>query len=536
MTTAATTATNKNTQKLDIYDTTLRDGTQGEGVNLSLADKLAITQALDDFGVDYIEGGWPGSNPKDEAYFEQVQDLKLHHAKISAFGSTRRAKVSAAEDANLQKLVAANADVTCIFGKTWDFHVIEALRIELSTNIEMIADSVAYLKQQTGKTVFYDAEHFFDGYKANPEYALDTVEAAWNTGAECLILCDTNGGSLPDDITAAVQSVYTRIPDARIGIHAHNDGGLAVANTLAALAAGCVHVQGTVNGFGERCGNADLCLVIANCELKLGYTCLPEGKLSQMTEMSRLVWERANLIGPANQPFVGKAAFAHKGGIHVSAVQRNAKTYEHIEPESVGNVRRVLISELSGRSNVLTKLSNRYPQLTDNDVIAKVLNEIQDRENEGYSYEAAEASFDLLVRRHVGQHRSLFDLQYYRVHGIGTHGGDNVLVEASCKLKIADEEYLCAAEGNGPIDALSHVLLQALCPAYEVLKGLQLVDYKVRVVNSADGTAAKVRVLIEHRFQHCRFSTLGVSENIIDASWNALVEACEFAVLSAEDR
>ncbi len=524
-----------NDTTLEIYDTTLRDGTQGEGVNLSLADKLSLTQSLDWLGVDFIEGGWPGSNPKDEAYFEQVKELSLNNAKISAFGSTRRAKVTAAEDANLQKLVASGADLCCIFGKTWDLHVTDALRITLEQNLEMIADSVAFLKAETGKTVFYDAEHFFDGYKANNSYGLDTLEAAWKAGAERLILCDTNGGALPHEVSAAVAAVFERIPDAKLGIHVHNDGGLAVANTLAAVEAGCIHIQGTINGVGERCGNVDLCSVISNLELKMGYKCLPDENVKRITEISRLVWEKANLIGPNNQPFVGKSAFAHKGGIHVSAVQRNALTYEHVAPEAVGNERRILISELSGRSNVLDKLANRYPQLTDNDVISAVLNEIQNQENAGFSYEAAEASFDLLVRRHVGEHRKIFDLEYYRVHGIGTHGGENVLVEATAKLSVNGDPQLCAAEGNGPVDALSHALLKALTPGYPVLKDLNLVDFKVRVVNSADGTAAKVRVLIEHRFHHRRFSTIGVSENIIDASWMALVEACEYAVLSAED-
>ena len=355
---------------IEIYDTTLRDGTQGEGVNVSLQDKLALTQALDRIGVAYIEGGWPGSNPKDEAYFQEVQKLELTTAKVTAFGSTRRARVTAEEDANLQKLVASGADVCCIFGKTWDLHVTDALRIELSDNLEMIADSVRYLREATGKPVFYDAEHFFDGWKANPAYALDTVQAAFDAGAERLILCDTNGGSLPSDITKAIAEVLERMPEAQLGIHVHNDGGLATANTLTAIQAGCIQVQGTINGIGERCGNVDLCSVIPNLELKMGYRCLPEGKIQSLTELSREVYERANMVGPVNQPFTGKAAFAHKGGIHVSAVQRNAMTYEHIEPEAVGNVRRILISELSGRSNVVAKLANRYPQLNDNEVVS----------------------------------------------------------------------------------------------------------------------------------------------------------------------
>ncbi len=520
---------------IEIYDTTLRDGTQGEGVNVSLDDKIFLTGLLDELGVDFIEGGWPGSNPKDEAYFAEIQNSTRTHAKVTAFGSTRRAKLTPAEDPNLQKLVASGADVCCIFGKTWDLHVTDALRIPLETNVEMIADSIAFLKEATGKPVFYDAEHFFDGYAANPPYALDTVEAAWKSGAERVILCDTNGGSLPNHITAAIAALKERVPDIALGIHTHNDGGLALANALAAVEAGAVQVQGTINGFGERCGNVDLCGVIANLETKMGFHCLPEGGLSQLTKISRIVWERANLIGPVNQPFTGKAAFAHKGGIHVSAVQRNSKTYEHIEPELVGNERRILVSELSGRSNVNAKLLNRYPQLTDNTLIAAVLEDIQNRENDGYSYEAAEASFDLLVRRHVGEWKPLFELDYYRMHNIGTHSSENDLVEATCKLSVGDQAHLCAAEGHGPVDALAHALSQALEPHYPILRDAHLIDYKVRVVNSNDGTAAKVRVLIEHRINHHRFSTIGVSENIIEASWNAIVEGMEYVVLNGNN-
>ena len=520
---------------LEIYDTTLRDGTQSEGVNVSLADKLALTESLDWLGVAYIEGGWPGSNPKDEAYFQEVQKLNLKTAQVTAFGSTRRAKVTAAQDPNLQKLVASGADACCIFGKTWDLHVTDALRIELATNLDMIKDSVAFLKAETGKPVFYDAEHFFDGYKSNPSYALDTLEAAHHGGAERLILCDTNGGSLPHEITAAIAALQQRLPDAVLGIHVHNDGGLAVANTLAAIEAGAVQVQGTINGIGERCGNVDLTTVIANCEAKFGYTCLPDGNLKHLAEMSRIVWERINMVGPLNQPFVGKAAFAHKGGIHVSAVQRNAATYEHMDPETVGNTRRILVSELAGRSNIVAKLANRYPKLTESDIQAQVINDIQDRENEGYSYEAADGSFDLLVRRHVGAWRSIFDLHYYRVHGISVSNTDSELVEGTVKLTVDGHERLCVAEGHGPVDALAHALHHALDPVYPELKGLQLVDFKVRVVSSSDGTAAKVRVLIENRFAGQRFGTIGVHENIIAASWNALVDAMQYAVLRQAD-
>lgn len=520
---------------LEIYDTTLRDGTQGEGVNLSLADKLALTSAFDRIGFAYIEGGWPGSNPKDEAYFQEVQQLRLQTARITAFGSTRHAKHAPGGDPNLRKLVAAGAHVCCIFGKSWDMQVTEALRIGLPDNLKMIADSVAFLLQETGKPVFYDAEHFFDGYRANPGYALDSVAAAFEAGASRIVLCDTNGGSLPEQVSAAVAAVRSRLPKAVLGIHAHNDGGVAVANTLVAIAAGCTQVQGTINGVGERCGNVDLCSVIANCELKLGRRCLPAGHLRMLTELSREVWERANLVGPFNQPYVGKAAFAHKGGIHVSAVQRNSFTYEHVAPEAVGNERRILISELSGRSNVLAKLVTRYPKLTDNVIVQAVLGEVQDREHEGYSYEAAEASFDLLVRRHVGAWRPAFEQVYFRVHGLGTAGPETDLVEATVKVKVGGSTRLCVAEGHGPVDALAQALRDALVPTFPLLADMQLVDYKVRVVNSADGTAAKVRVLIEHQFQHRRFGTTGVSENIIEASWRALVEAVEYAVLSGED-
>ncbi|MBA2481753.1 MAG: citramalate synthase [Planctomycetes bacterium] len=519
---------------IEIYETTLRDGAQGEGVNLSLADKLALTQALDWFGVAYIEGGWPGSNAKDEAYFAQVRDLKLTTSKIAAFGSTRRAKVSPADDTNLCKLVESKADVTCIFGKTWDLHVRDALRVSLSDNLAMVADSVAFLVSETRRDVFYDAEHFFDGWKANAGYALDTLEAAHRSGAARIVLCDTNGGSLPQDIATAMAQVRERLPTAKLGIHVHNDGGLAVANTLMAVQSGCIQVQGCLNGMGERCGNVDLTAVIANLELKLGMRCIPEGHLQRLTEISRVLWERINIQGPTNQPFVGRSAFAHKGGIHVSAVQRNSKTYEHVEPESVGNTRRILISELSGRSNIQAKLSSRYPSLSDDVVIKAILSDVVELENAGYSYEAADASFDLLVRRHLGVAREHFVLHHYRIHGLGTPEADQDLVEATVKLTVDGDLRLRVAEGHGPVDALSHALMAALLPSYPQLKDLSLSDFKVRVVNSSDGTAAKVRVLIEHRYHGQTFGTIGVSENIIEASWAALEEAVEYALMIEE--
>jgi 2-isopropylmalate synthase len=574
--------------QLEIYDTTLRDGTQGYGVNLSLMDKLALTERLDELGVAYIEGGWPGSNPKDRAYFEEAQKIGLKHAKISAFGSTRRSSLSASEDPNLQALVQSGASVLCIFGKSWDLHIKEALRVTPETNLRMIAESIEYLRAATGRPVFYDAEHFFDGFKANREVALATLQAAFEAGAERLVLCDTNGGSLPEEVIAGVREVRRALPRAQLGIHVHNDGGLAVANSLAAIQAGVMQVQGTINGVGERCGNVDLTSVIANCELKLGLRCLPEGKLASLTSVSRFVWERMNRVGPDNQPYVGLAAFAHKGGVHVSAMQRNERTYEHVRPDAVGNQRRVLVSEMAGRSTLLAKLEARYPDLRDESLLGAVLEQIQDLEHEGYSYEAADASFDLLVRRHVGSFRSVFELDYYRVHGIGTASVDRhlpnarrqsepppsfraqsgpesapwssaappstkpsvpplseyapvsiapaapraareELVEATVKLRIGGETRLCVAEGNGPVDALSHALHNALEGSFPVLARMTLTDYSVRVVNSADGTGARVRVLIEHEVDRQRFSTVGVHANIIEASWRALVDAIDYA-------
>ncbi|MBN8526875.1 MAG: citramalate synthase [Planctomycetes bacterium] len=516
--------------ELEIYDTTLRDGSQGEGVNLSLADKLHLAEVLDWLGVAWIEGGWPLSNEKDRAFFRDVRKLDLKTARISAFGSTRHAKNAPADDPNLQALVAAQADACCIFGKTWDLHVREALRVSLDDNLAMIATSVEYLRSATGRPVFYDAEHFFDGYKANPEYALRTLEAAFNAGAERLVLCDTNGGSLPAQVIEAVRTVRERLAGARVGIHVHNDGGLAVANTLAAVDAGAVQVQGTINGVGERCGNVDLCAVIANAELKLSRRCLPAGHLTRLTEASRAVWERINLVGPSNQPYVGRAAFAHKGGIHVSAVQRNSLTYEHVAPETVGNERRILISELAGRSNVQAKLAARFPQLTDPALQKAVLDEIVEKENRGWSFEAAEGSFELLVRRHLGTWKPAFKLHHYRIHGLGSEALQPQLVEGTVKIEVGSEVRLRVAEGHGPVDALSHALQEALRPTYPQLAQLQLTDYKVRVVDSKDGTAAQVRVLIEYQFNDRSFGTIGVSENIIEASWNALVEGIECAL------
>ena len=524
-------------KKIEIYDTTLRDGTQGDGVNFSLADKLEITQELDRFGVDFLEGGWPGSNPKDNEYFEKVRSLELNNIRIVAFGSTHRAGAVPEEDLFLQELVASKADVICIFGKSWDLHVEQALRISPAKNIEMIRDSVAHLAEQTKKPVFYDAEHFFDGYKSDPGYALDTLGAALEGGAERIILCDTNGGILPNELARAIKHVRRDIPSVPLGIHVHNDGGLAVANTLRAIEEGVIQVHGTVNGIGERCGNVDLTAILSNLELKMGYQCLPDGNLKGLTNLSKKIWEFLGRDGPMNQPFVGPSAFAHKGGVHVSAVQRNPETYEHVDPELLGNARKVLISELAGGSNLKAKLANRYPEIESTGAARSILNEVQDKEHSGYSYENADGSFDLLVRKHIGRQQQVFEPIYFRIYSPSNDEQSDVdgTIEASVKIKVGQRIELCAAEGNGPVDALNRALEKSLSGKYPVVLDLRLTDFNVRVINSTKETAAKVRVFLQHSFQGELFGTVGVNVDIIKASWNALVEAYQYALLSHAD-
>ncbi|MFL2503566.1 MAG: citramalate synthase [Candidatus Azotimanducaceae bacterium] len=524
-------------KKIEIYDTTLRDGTQGDGVNFSLADKLEITQELDRFGVDFLEGGWPGSNPKDNEYFEKVRSLELNNIRIVAFGSTHRAGAVPEEDLFLQELVASKADVICIFGKSWDLHVEQALRISPAKNIEMIRDSVAHLAEQTKKPVFYDAEHFFDGYKSDPGYALDTLGAALEGGAERIILCDTNGGILPNELARAIKHVRRDIPSVPLGIHVHNDGGLAVANTLRAIEEGVIQVHGTVNGIGERCGNVDLTAILSNLELKMGYKCLPDGNLKGLTNLSKKIWEFLGRDGPMNQPFVGPSAFAHKGGVHVSAVQRNPETYEHVDPELLGNARKVLISELAGGSNLKAKLANRYPEIESTGAARSILNEVQDKEHSGYSYENADGSFDLLVRKHIGRQQQVFEPIYFRIYSPSNDEQSDVdgTIEASVKIKVGQRIELCAAEGNGPVDALNRALEKSLSGKYPVVLDLRLTDFNVRVINSTKETAAKVRVFLQHSFQGELFGTVGVNVDIIKASWNALVEAYQYALLSHAD-
>jgi 2-isopropylmalate synthase len=518
-----------------IYDTTLRDGEQGEGVTFSLADKLRVAEKLDEFGIDYIEGGWPGSNPKAVDFFNRARGLNLGHAKLAAFGSTRHIKNQADADPNLAKLLEVEVPVTTIFGKTWDFHVSQALRVSLEDNLEMIRTSVAFLKSK-GKEVIYDAEHFFDGHRANPEYALATLAAAAEAGADTIVLCDTNGGSLFTQIPEIMAKVQSKI-DVPLGIHTHNDGGLGLANALAAVQAGAVHVQGTINGYGERTGNCDLTQLIPNLILKMGRECIPEQSLPRLSEIAHHIAEQANLSVDIRHPFVGLCAFAHKGGIHVSAVQRNPETYEHIHPEQVGNLRRVLVSELSGRSNVFWKAEELGVDLEQAPEKAKVvLDTIKDLENQGYEFEGAEGSFELLLKRALGEHATFFELDGYRVI-VEKRGHDaKVFSEATVRVLIDGERKYMAAEGDGPVNALDRALRKALEEAYPEIRGVRLTDYKVRVVNPTEATAAKVRVLIVSTDGEREWCTVGVHENIIEASWRALTDSVDYELLRGEKR
>ncbi|MEX0774715.1 MAG: citramalate synthase [Phycisphaeraceae bacterium] len=529
------------TRRIEIYDTTLRDGSQGQGISFSLLDKLKITQHLDALGVDYIEGGFPMSNPKDAAYFAQVRDLPLKHARVCAFGMTRRKGVKAQDDPGMQALVEAQAPVITIVGKTWDLHVDEVLHVSRQENLAMIGDSLCFCRD-SGRQVFYDAEHFFDGYRGNAEYALATLRAALEGGAERLVLCDTNGGSLPGWVTQAVAEVRQALgPQVQIGIHTHNDGGLAVANTLAAVDAGAVQVQGTINGIGERCGNVDLTTVIANLKLKMDLDCLTDGSLERLTETSRFVYEMANLNLWSGQPFVGNAAFAHKGGMHVHAVNQLARSYEHVEPEKVGNARRILVSELAGVSNVAATVGRKFDIAGNKDLQRKLVAKVAELENQGYQFEAAEASFELLLREMLGTRPAYWKLSHYRCV-IVKMDGRAATTEASVKLAVGQATAHEVAEGDGPVNALDGALRKCLRPHYPQISRLHLRDYKVRVVNATAESAAKVRVVAEfavadgqgpQEAAQRHFATTGVSENIVDASWQALSEAITYHLVEA---
>ena len=516
--------------RVSAYDTTLRDGSQGEGVNFSLQDKLLLTRKLDDLGFDYIEGGYPLSNPKDFEYFRAVRDVPLKHAKVVAFGMTRRKNASAETDGGLKALLDGRTPVVTIVGKTSDFQVTEVLGATLDENLRMVADSVAYCRS-AGREVFYDAEHFFDGYARNPDYALRTLKAAESAGASVVILCDTNGGTMPEAVADAVAAVRREL-SCELGIHCHNDCELAVANTLAGVRAGATQVQGTINGIGERCGNADLLSAIANLALKYDYKILRPESLHRLTELSRYVYELANMNFRAGQPYVGSSAFAHKGGMHTHAVAKNPTSYEHIDPALVGNERRILVSELSGQSTILTK-TTKYDVAHDRETMAKILAQVQDLENAGYEFEAAEASFDLLVKKTLGQYKPWFDRVAYRVNV--EHDGEP-MTEATVKVRVGGRVAHTVSEGDGPVNALDAALRKALLPVYPRLAELRLVDYKVRVVNGREGTAGRVRVVIESRDETDVWGTVGVSENIIEASWLALVDSIDYKLYKDSDQ
>lgn len=510
-------------KQIKLFDTTLRDGCQGEKISFSVDDKLRIARKLDAFGIHYIEGGWPGSNPKDALFFEQARKGKFYHARLVAFGSTRRSGVTPEQDNNLNMLLQAETPAISLFGKTWAKHATIALGVSREENCEMIFDSVAFLKKN-GREVIYDAEHFFDGYKDDAAYALATIKAAIAGGADVIVFCDTNGGSLPDEVFEIVSRVRSQIKG-ELGIHTHNDGELAVANTLAAVRAGATHVQGTINGFGERCGNANLISLIANLQLKTGYRCVSDDQLHGLSELSSFVNEVANVAPRDEAAFVGKSAFAHKGGVHVSAVMKDPTTYEHIMPQLVGNSRRVLVSDLSGRSNVHYKMAELgIDRENGRDDAGAIVQEIKRLENQGYVFEAAEASFELLVKRHRREMPAFFQLSGFRV-AIEKDGAGEPRSEATIRVGVEGEVEHAAAEGDGPVNALDRALRKALLRFYPEITLMRLVDYKVRVLNESLGTAAQVRVLIESQSEDERWSTIGVSENIIEASWEALVDS-----------
>ena len=527
-------------RSIEIYDTTLRDGTQAENFNISSDDKIRITKALDKFGIDFIEGGWPGSNPVSVEYFQKMRGVKLRHAKLAAFGSTRHFRNKPEKDANIQALLEAQTPAVTIFGKSWDIHVTQALKIELEDNLQIIEDTLTYLRPRVDHLI-YDAEHFFDGFKNNETYALKTLTAAAAGGAETTVLCDTNGGTLPHEIAAILQAVRqhleaTKYGNVRIGIHSHNDSETAVANSLLAVTAGADHVQGTINGFGERCGNANLTSIIPALVFKMGLSCNVQKNIDLLYTTSRLVNELANLPHNRYQPYVGESAFAHKGGIHVSAVKRNPLTYEHIPPDKVGNIRRVLISDQAGRANILHKAKQWGIKLkADDPVLDTIISELKEKENLGYMFEGAEASFENLMRRAMGLQRNYFKFETFRVMNHKYRMDKPPLTEATIRLFVGGTEVHTASMGDGPVNALDRAMRKALVRFYPCLEEMELADYKVRVLSGEHGTEAKVRVLIESKDRVCRWGTVGVSVNIIEASWQALVDSINYKLMKEEN-
>jgi len=523
-------------KKVEIYDTTLRDGAQSEDVSFSAEDKLRISRRLDDLGIAYIEGGWPGANPKDREFFRAAARENYRHATLVAFGSTRRWDEKCSRASNVQAILKSEAPAAAIVGKAWDFHVTHALKTTADEHLDAIHDTVAYLKKRLDKVIF-DAEHFFDGWKENEDYAREALQAACDAGADCICLCDTNGGNMPDDIARITREVVSsfHVP---VGIHCHNDSGTAVASSLAAVREGAVQVQGTINGLGERCGNADLCSVIPNLQVKMGFRCIPPGNMPKLRGLSRFVYEMANLPPPKHQPFVGDSAFAHKGGIHVSAVRKQARTYEHMDPAIVGNARRILISDQAGRSNIEDKAAQYGLKIDRRDPKSRaILNQLKDLESRGYHFEAAEASFELLMMNAFGRRKRFFELRGFRVLDEKRAGEEEPYVEATIMVEVPQMGIAhTAAVGNGPVNALDNALRKALERFYPSLREVSLVDYKVRVLPSGSGTGSVVRVLIESTDGVDKWGTVGVSENIIEASYEALVDSVDYKLYKDEKR
>ncbi|MDZ4163737.1 MAG: citramalate synthase [Smithellaceae bacterium] len=519
---------------IQIYDTTLRDGAQGEQINFSVEEKVRIAHRLDEMGFSYIEGGWPGSNPKDKRFFELAKTMNFKHARLTAFGCTTRPGTPPEDDPNIQSLLEAGTPTVTVFGKSWDLHVSEILRIPLEENLEMIHRTLKYLKQ-SGKEVIFDAEHFFYGYKANGTYVRQVIEAALAADADMIVLCDTNGGTLPQEITKILGEVSTLIPGERLGIHAHNDSGLGVANSLAAVLGGAVMVQGTINGLGERCGNADLITLIANLQLKMGRICLPDSSIGQLTSLSHFVSDVANIPPLNTRPFVGRSAFTHKGGMHVNGIVKNAAAYEHIKPESVGNLQRVVVSDMAGKSAISYKARELGMETAiSDDQLRNIVAKIKEMEDEGYQFDSAEGSLSLLLKKMTGQFQEPFTLESFQVITAKVQE-EHSLSQAMIKISVGQEEELAAAEGNGPVNALDHALRKALVKFYPRISEMHLVDFKVRTLEGSEGTAAKVRVLLDSRDTEDFWSTVGVSTNVIEASWLALVDSIQYKLSKDRD-
>jgi 2-isopropylmalate synthase len=521
-------------RSIKIYDTTLRDGSQAEDIAFSVEDKVRIAQKLDELGIHYIEGGWPGSNPKDIQFFQEIKKVHLSHAKMVAFGSTCRAGTPPEKDRNIQALIEAGAEGVTIFGKSWDIHPLEALNITLEENLKIIYQSVRFLKDRSSEVIF-DAEHFFDGFKSNRQYALSTLKAAQDAKADWIILCDTNGGTFPDEVQSIIDRVKKEIT-VPLGIHVHNDTDMAVANTVLAVKKGIALVQGTINGYGERCGNANLCSIIPNLKLKMGIDCITDDQLKRITTVSRFVSELANLPHHKYLPYVGDSAFAHKGGVHVSAIRKSDITYEHVQPERVGNRQRVLISDLSGESNILYKAAEYKIDFESKDPkVRAILNDLKRLENQGFQFEGAEGSFEILIKKALGQHKKFFELMGFRVIVEKRREEDPPLSEATIMVRVGDRVEHTAAVGNGPVNALDNAIRKALEKFYPELREVKLMDYKVRILSSKDGTGAQTRVLIESGDGKSKWGTVGVSENIIQASWQALVDSIDYKLLKEEE-